>query len=932
MVKPKVKGGAEKEREKKKRKLDEAGKDVKQKKVKGFFQSRALLSEELKLGIEVAVKQGNIAGPSQSGQSITCPSSSLEHMSRSCATPSDENESRKEVSPVVVVPVPILIESNQLHSADHSEEPSTTVTREVQPVSRSVSIFENDKELFGGSSLNDDQKRALLLQGPCQPKEFELQDGMFKLINKHRFKSTFYYISNQNARMPSVSSGPKSSSWLSYSPSGHYAYCHVCWLFADEKSKRSVWLTGFTDWGHIHTSAKKHSRSKSHLNNVLAATHFLAGKDISHELNKQLSDEAEKWRTVLNILFDTVKTLSSLGLAFRGHRENMRNEKFPGIYLSIIQLISRHNPTLLAHIQSPGRIKYLSKTITNEILDILGDQTRKAIINECKGAKFFTVLADSTTDVAHLDQLAVLVQYVVIKDSTVTIKESFLNFIRLSQGDAAYICKQITGLLFDTHDFEKKLMCGQGYDGAPVMSGKDGGVQAQMKQYLGGQQFVPYVHCPAHQLGLVLEHAAEKNASPSIKVFFSIIDAIFNYFSRSHKRWDKLIELSQDPSRLASASKKTGVLMLQELKGMMFAADEEEHEDTSADKNSFKERVLHVKGVSETRWSSRIKAVDATIQNFDCITDCLDYEGKRPGATGEDILKAKSLLSSLDWLFYLNLLWWHSILEKINEAEIILQKKEIDLLGAQNVISKVLVKIKALREESAYNKFVEIAKTNWQAMELENADYPVERIRRVKRMPGELARDTPLGPAENHRRGYFEAIDGMCGELQERASGFQGINQLFGFLRPVELKSMSSEDFEQSTVHIIKHYPDFFTSDLKYELRTFSEIFFSPNHPASDGPLEYLKFIAESNLIESFPELTTLLRIFLTLPISTASAERAMSALKYVKNYRRATLGDKNLNNYEILFFEKSFASDIDVESTIKIFAEKKARRGLKLE
>ena len=131
--------------------------------------------------------------------------------------------------------------------------------------------------------------------------------------------------------------------------------------------------------------------------------------------------------------FDTVKTLSAVGVAFRGHRENL-NEGYPGIYLTVIKLIARHNPTLMEHIASSSKIKYLSKTVTYEILDVLAEQTRKLIIDECKDAKFFTLLADSTTDVAHLDQMAILVRYVTIKSSEVKI----LSLIHISEPTRPY--------------------------------------------------------------------------------------------------------------------------------------------------------------------------------------------------------------------------------------------------------------------------------------------------------------------------------------------------------------------------------------------------------------------------------------------------------------------------------------------------------------
>ena len=62
------------------------------------------------------------------------------------------------------------------------------------------------------------------------------------------------------------------------------------------------------------------------------------------------------------------------------------------------------------------------------------------------------------------------------------------------------------------------LKCvGKGYDGASVMSGIHGGVEARMK----GAGYATYVHCASHRLNLVLAATAERH--PMIKSFFDTL-------------------------------------------------------------------------------------------------------------------------------------------------------------------------------------------------------------------------------------------------------------------------------------------------------------------------------------------------------------------------------------------------------------------------
>ncbi|GAB0100756.1 hypothetical protein DMENIID0001_168420 [Sergentomyia squamirostris] len=45
--------------------------------------------------------------------------------------------------------------------------------------------------------------------------------------------------------------------------------------------------------------------------------------------------------------------------------------------------------------------------------------------------------------------------------------------------------------------------------------------------------FAPYVHCYAHQLNLVLLHAAEKSSNSAIQLFFAIVQECFNFLAHS---------------------------------------------------------------------------------------------------------------------------------------------------------------------------------------------------------------------------------------------------------------------------------------------------------------------------------------------------------------------------------------------------------------
>ena len=63
-----------------------------------------------------------------------------------------------------------------------------------------------------------------------------------------------------------------------------------------------------------------------------------------------------------------------------------------------------------------------------------------------------------------------------------------------------------------------------------------------------------------------------------------------------------------------------------------------------------------------------------------------------------------------------------------------------------------------------------------------------------------------------------------------------------------------------------------------------------------------------------------LLRLVITLPVSTATTERAFSAMKLIKTRLRNRMGDDFLRHYMILYIGKEIAAKISVDEIIKLF------------
>ena len=70
-----------------------------------------------------------------------------------------------------------------------------------------------------------------------------------------------------------------------------------------------------------------------------------------------------------------------------------------------------------------------------------------------------------------------------------------------------------------------------------------------------------------------------------------------------------------------------------------------------------------------------------------------------------------------------------------------------------------------------------------------------------------------------------------------------------------------------------------------------------------------------------------LIRLVLTLPVSTASVERAFSAMKIVKSKLRNKMGDEFLSDNLVLYIEKEIADTFSLDSVLDDFNDVGKRR-----
>ncbi|KAL3048030.1 hypothetical protein OYC64_006752 [Pagothenia borchgrevinki] len=76
-----------------------------------------------------------------------------------------------------------------------------------------------------------------------------------------------------------------------------------------------------------------------------------------------------------------------------------------------------------------------------------------------------------------------------------------------------------------------------------------------------------------------------------------------------------------------------------------------------------------------------------------------------------------------------------------------------------------------------------------------------------------------------------------------------------------------------------------------------------------------------------FSEVDKLLRLYLTVPMSNATAERSFSSLRRLKTFLRSTMSERRLNHLLFLHIHKDLTDGLDLRKVLRSFCFASERR-----
>jgi hypothetical protein len=248
---------------------------------------------------------------------------------------------------------------------------------------------------------------------------------------------------------------------------------------------------GYKDWKRASQAIPCHENSSAHREATIQLLHRSdANCRVDAELVRQANTERSYWRAVLEHVVETICFLSERSLAFRGSDEVVGSPR-NGNYLGILELLAKFDRFLAQHInqnanKGQSHTSYLSKTICEELIQLMWNRVLNTIISEVKSAKYFSVSVDSTPDISHIDQLTCILQYVLPSGPV----ERFLTFLDMDGHSGQELAESLLKFL-EKHGIDVADCRRQSYDNASNMSGKYNGMQAIIRQHCQLADYVP---------------------------------------------------------------------------------------------------------------------------------------------------------------------------------------------------------------------------------------------------------------------------------------------------------------------------------------------------------------------------------------------------------------------------------------------------------
>lgn len=300
----------------------------------------------------------------------------------------------------------------------------------------------------------------------------------------------------------------------------------------------------------------------------------------------------------------------------------------------------------------------------------------------------------------------------------------------------------------------------------------------------------------------------------------------------------------------------------------------------------------------ETRWNFKSRVVNTVYENRESLIECM----KKIEVTSNQTIAINQASALRRMLKEPTFIYWLKVFERLMpHIDILynqLQKRNTDPVEISNAIKNFEINIKKERE-NIHNIRVDDNHTSGKRKK--------ENFYLTRTIIGKEICDIIIVNIND----LFEYKKHLIASNLFLSSNFDNYE-----------KSFPQNDIVQTT----KAYPFLNQKKLITELTV---IYKRNDFKNLSGAVNLLKFIIANQLQDIFSETSKLLKIVITIPMTTAEAERSFSTMKRIKTFLRNTMSEDRLSSLSMLSIEKELINNISNfnDKVIDVFSKKKERR-----
>ena len=660
--------------------------------------------------------------------------------------------------------------------------------------------------------------------------------------------------------------------WVTLCVSKRKVFCFYCRHAAKHnqcsmstKGEDAFSLNGFDNYKKALEKFQTHEKSALHREAVMKWHSRQSTSSIQTLLSTRIAKDQLARRSGLIKQLEAMKFLLRQGIPLRGHTDDEGNLN------QLLVSWSNGNKTIQDWLKER---QYQSHDIINELIILMGQNVLRKLLEQMKlsSPNWYSIIVDEASDVSGKEQCNLSLRYV---NDAYEVSEDSIGLYSLPDTTAATLATVVKDILVRC-GLPLSLCRGQAYDGAANMQGKRKGLATIIKNEAPAALSV---HCLAHSLNLCLQDAGRQNVllRNSMDIVREIVKLV-NYSPKRKHLFSQKLQQTEGP--------KVGI-----------------------------------KPLCATRWTVRTEALDAVIKQYSVIMDTMEEVNHT--TRDEYGLKAGGVLAALEkfeMLFGLKL--GHLLFSASEDTSRVLQSENLSLQEAITAVKVTQSFFKRQRNDDSFNRFYDnVVKL---ARDLKIGSPILPRYRQPSRRLDSGSQPHQFQtPKEYFRQQYFVGCDLLICELTDRFNQEE-------FMTPVQaleillLKSANGEtiDKELQTVRDSVYKDDFDFDKLGRQLCVLVDVVHEalPNVKEVTNIRTICDAMCHGAHRTIFSEVHKLIRLYLTIPITTSTSERAFSSLRRLLTYMRSTMTEKRLNNCMLLHVHKELTDKIDLTEIAKEF------------